>query len=263
MRKYWAVFKITWQNSVEYLMEFFAHVVLGIIILTVLIFVWTAVFKQVSNFGGYTLSSMITYLVMVRFLHFTTRGNITRLVADEIKEGKLSIYLLKPFNYLGFWFSSFWADRLFECLVRLSVLVLFIVILPQYFRFPPVFQVISFFLFLVISLLLNFLLNVLIASAAFWVTDIRLFSTTLGLSLGFLAGKVIPVDIMPGALKDLSLFLPFQYTLYFPIKIFQGRFIGGEILRGVLVSLIWLVVFFWLLLFLWKRGLKKYEAVGQ
>lgn len=79
-----------------------AHMVRGIIYLLVLIFIWKAVFRQIDSFGSYTFSSMITYLVMVKFLHFTNRGNVARLIANEIKEGRLSIYLVKPINYHEF-----------------------------------------------------------------------------------------------------------------------------------------------------------------
>ena len=212
MRKYWAVFKITWQNSLEYRINFVTHMIRGLIALVVLIFIWSAVFKQVSNFGGYTFSSMLSYLVMVRFLHFANRGNIGRLTANEIKEGRLSIYLLKPIDYIKMWFSSFWADRIFESLVRFLIIIGFLVVLPHYFSFPSASQFIFFCLFLFIALLFNFLWNIFQATFAFWVTDTRLFTTTIGLTAGFLAGGLLPIDIMPDFLRTLSLFLPFRLT---------------------------------------------------
>lgn len=263
MRKYWAVFKITWQNSLEYRVELLAHMIRGLIFLMVLIFIWRAIFSQVSNFGGYTLPSMITYLVMVRFIHFANRGNITRLVAREIKEGQLSTYLLKPISYLKFWFSSFWADRLFDALTRLLILLVFWIILPSFFAVGSWRHALLFLLFLPISLAFNFLLNIFLASFAFWVTDVRLFSTVVGLTTGFLAGELIPVDIMPGFLGSLGSFLPFQYSLYFPIKIYQGALSNWEIIRGILFALLWLGVTFLLLQYFWQKGLKRYEAIGQ
>jgi len=263
MGKYWAVFKITWQNSLEYRVEFLTHMIRGIITLVILIFIWSAIFKQTPNFGNYTFSSMLTYLVMVQFLHFATRGNIGRLTADEIKEGKLSIYLLKPISYLKMWFSSFWADRFFEFFIRFLIIFTFLFLLPNYFKLPLPGRFFLFLLFLVISLLFNFLWNIFQATFAFWVTDIHLFTTTLGLTVGFLAGELIPIDIMPNFLKTLSLFLPFQYTLYFPIKIYQGALSGGEIVRGVFVFLSWIAVLYFLMTHLWQRGLRRYEAIGQ
>jgi len=44
MKKYWAIFKVNWQNSVEYRSEFIAHLVRGLITFVVLFFVFKAVF---------------------------------------------------------------------------------------------------------------------------------------------------------------------------------------------------------------------------
>lgn len=263
MKKYWTVFRITWQNSLEYRADFFGHMIRGLIYLVVLILIWRAVFSRVINFGGYTLPAMLTYLVMAKFLHFTTRGNLTRMIAREIKEGDLSSYLIKPAGYLKIWFSSFWAERFFEALIRLSILIGFFLILPRFFQLPPPKILPPFLLTLMIALLFNFLFNVFLASFAFWITDIRLFNTVVGLTTGFLAGELIPVDIMPGILRSVALFLPFQYSLYFPIKVYQGVLPPGEIVQGILIALTWLVAFSLFLRFLWQRGLKHYEAIGQ
>lgn len=263
MKKYWAVFKITWQNSVEYRLEFLAHMIRGLIYLVVLIFIWRAIFNQVNSFGGYTLPTMITYLVMVRFLHFANRGNVARMVSREIKEGDLSTYLAKPISYLKLWFSFFWADRLFDAVFRFLLFFGFLFLLPDFFNLPSPDRLLWFILFLPISLLFNFIVNVLLASFAFWVTDIRLFSTTVGLTFGFLSGELMPIDIMPGFLRKLAAFLPFQYTLYFPVKIYQGTLSGWEMLKGFAFALVWLLIAYWLLTVFWQRGLKRYEAIGQ
>jgi ABC-2 type transport system permease protein len=263
MKKYWAIFKITWQNSLQYRVQFLVHMIRGIIFLIVLIFIWRSVFNQVENFGGYTFSSMLTYLVMIRFIHFTNRGNTGRLIADEIKNGDLSKYLLKPVNYLKFWFCSFWADRLFDALTRITVLIGFLVLMPGFFKLTSFKSALLFVLFLPLSLVFNFLLNVFLATFAFWVTDVRLFTSIVGLTTGFLAGGLIPLDILPGFLKSLSLLLPFQYTLYFPIKIYQGTLSNWEIIRGVFTSFVWLGAGFWFLNYFWQKGVRKYEAVGQ
>ena len=263
MKKYWAIFKITWQNNLEYRADFFGHMIRGLIYLVVLILIWRAVFSQVDNFGSYTFPTMLTYLVMTKFLHFTTRGNLTRLIAREIKEGDLSSYLIKPAGYLKIWFSSFWAERFFEALIRSSILFGFLLLLPRFFQLPSSRMLPLFFISLMIALLFNFLFNVFLASFAFWVTDVRLFSTAVGLTTGFLAGELIPVDIMPGILKSIAAFLPFQYLLYFPIKVYQDVLLPEEIIRGVLMAFIWLVVFALSLKFFWQRGLRHYEAIGQ
>lgn len=263
MRKYWAIFKASWQNNVEYRADFLAHMILGLISLAVTAFIFKAVFNQTVNFGGYTFSSMFTYLVMTKVLHFTTRGNTARYIADEIKEGKLSLYLIKPIDYLKNWASLFLADRFFEVSVRFSLIIVFFLFLPKYFSFPSVVTFMLFIFSLIMALFLNYLINILTASCSFWVTDIRLFSTALNLATGFFAGELVPLDIFPPVLRKVSLFLPFQYTLFFPIKIYQGALTGGEIVWGFLSAVFWIIILIGLQKYLWSKGLKNYEAIGQ
>ncbi|HUW21382.1 MAG TPA: ABC-2 family transporter protein [Candidatus Bathyarchaeia archaeon] len=263
MKKYWAIFKISWQRSLEYRAEFLAHMMRNVVYLVVLIFIWGAVFNQVESFGGYTLPSMVTYLVMVRVIHFANRGNTGRAIGEEIKNGQLSRYLVKPVSYLKYWFSLFGADRLFDGLMRLFFLVIALIVVPYVFEITSVKTVLLFLLFLPFSLALNFLVNIFMASFSFWVTDIRLFETVVSLTIGFFAGELMPLDILPGFLKQAALFLPFQYVLYFPVKIYQGTLSNWEMTRGFLLVFFWLLLGYWVLKRFWQKGLKRYEAVGQ
>lgn len=263
MRKYWAVFKISWQNAVEYRMEFIGHIMLGLISLLVMYFIWSAVFKKREYFGGYTFSSMMTYMILVRFFHFTKRTNVGRQIAQEIKEGRLSVYLIKPVNYLKWWLAAFLADRIFEAILRILMLLVFVILFPKVFVFPGSLRFFYVLVFLIISLLMNFIFNLLVAALAFFVTDIRLFHSSVFLAVDFLAGGVIPIDIMPRFISTLGSFLPFQFTVFFPAKIYQGGFNLLEIFQGISVCLVWAFLLSCVLKILWQKGLKRYEAVGQ
>ncbi|MBI4359121.1 MAG: ABC-2 family transporter protein [Candidatus Nealsonbacteria bacterium] len=263
MKKYWTVFKTEFQKSSEYRLEFFGHMIMGLFTFAVMVFVFRAIFQGNPEIAGYTFSSVFTYLVMTKFLHPAIRWNVARLLADEIKEGRLSAYLLKPFGVLRYWFSLFWADRLVDILIRLSLIVAFLVLLPRYFSFPGFGTTLSFGLSLVLALFLNFTFNILLSLFAFWVTDIRLFSTAIDLAVGFFAGALVPLDFLPGILKPASFFLPFQYLLYFPIRVFQGAVGPEQTWVGMLISLGWLVALLILLDYFWRKGIKHYEAIGQ
>lgn len=263
MRKYFGIFKLSWQNSLEYRFEFFAHMALGLVQFVVLFFIWKAIFKQTSNFSGYTFVSMISYLVMVQFLHFINRQNTARQIAEEIKNGDISIFLLKPMSYLKYWFFSFLASRFFEFLVRLLIIFVFLAVYFPVFQTLTLERISIFVLFLGISLFFNFLLNCFFASLAFWITDVRMFSSVIGLSVGFFSGELMPLDILPGVFKTISQLLPFQYMLFFPIKIFLGGLSTRQIFSGMTIAIFWTIGLFFFLRYFWAKGLKKYEAIGQ
>lgn len=263
MKKYFAIFKVNWQKSFEYRADFIGHLGMGIITFVVMYFIWTSVFKNVTIFSGYTFSSMMTYVMMTKFLHFVQRGNIGREISNEIREGRVSVYLLKPVNYVKWWFSIFLADRSFEFFIRLGMIVVVFLILPNVVIFFGIGRFLLFLSFLIISLIINFLLNFLIASLTFWVVDSRFIRSAIMMLIDFLAGTLVPLDVMPRFLKNLGLALPFQFVTYFPIKIYQGSFNVNQIFQGLLLAAVWAFSLFLLLNFVWRKGLRTYEAIGQ
>lgn len=262
MKKYFSIFKIGWQKVIEYRSHMIGHVILGVISFFAMFFIWGAVFKDRQFFGVYTFSSMMSYVLMVRFLHFANRGNIGREIGLEIKNGSLSVYLLKPISYLKWWFFVFLSERIYEILLRGGMVFVFIVFFQKLLAFPGLSRLLLFICFLPISLLINYLINVFIAAVGFWTTDVRLFRSTIMMVIEFLGGMVVPIDLMPGFLGKICRFLPFQFTGYFPIKIYQG--IESKIvIGGFLTSTAWVIIITILLRLLWRKGLKKYEAIGQ
>lgn len=257
------VFKTNLEKSFEYRFDFLGHMGVGIIVFAVMYFIWSAVFRERSVFNGYTFSSMMTYVLLTCFLHFVMRGNTGRQIGGEIKEGKLSIYLLKPVNYLSWWFFVFLADRSFEFFIRALMLVAFFLLLPKIIIFSGFSRLLFFFLAILAALIINFFINVLIALTTFWITDVGIFRSAIMMSIDFLAGAVVPIDVMPDALRRISSFLPFQFVAFFPIQVFQGTYDNGRLFPTMLLMLFWILFFLFAAGIVWKKGIKRYEAIGQ
>jgi ABC-2 type transport system permease protein len=97
---------------------------------------------------------------------------------------------------------------------------------------------------------------------AFWTTRVySLSELTLGMYLVF-SGQFVPLQLMPGLVQTIALYMPFQLFIYFPIQLVLGNLSRVEIYRGFLMAGIWLVVmsivFFWI----WREGVKRFSAVG-
>lgn len=264
MRKYWAVAKTAWQNIAEYRANLVGHAIAHLLTLFCLIYLWRAIFVGRLFFGSYSLGAIISYFIMTKFLHFANRGDTSRRIADEIKQGDLSLYLLKPWSYLKCCFAVTIAERLFQAIVDLAIVSLFLILIPQYFSFSlGRFNSFPFLVSVGLALIINFFLNMLVAETAFWITDIRLFSTSFFLIINALAGLLIPLDLFPPPLNKVSMFLPFSYLLYFPIKIYQGSFSQGEIQNRILLGFVWAWLLTYVVKFIWRKGLRRYEAVGR
>src|SRR5258708_3666137 len=126
--KYIKVFDIGLQNTFVYRWNFLLRSVFGIVPLIGTVFLWQAIFH--SNHGteinGYDYSSMIFYFMLTVFLeNLITPTEDEWQIAAEIRDGKISAYLTKPLNYLGYRLVLFLSYRLlYIAVVLLPILVL-------------------------------------------------------------------------------------------------------------------------------------------
>jgi len=50
---------------------------------------------------------------------------------------------------------------------------------------------------------------------------------------------------------------------YFPAQIYLGKMSPQDLVSGFFLLLLWIIFFYFLVSLVWKKGLKKYEAVGN
>jgi ABC-2 type transport system permease protein len=228
-------------------------------------FLWSGIFLSSSQVFGYTQEQMFTYVFMLLavssiILSAPSADNI----GTEIANGDLSNYLVRPVNYLKFWFSRDLSSKLlnlFFASIELSFLWLF---LRPIIQLPNLYNFLGFIIICVISLILYFFVNVTIRFASFWMPE-----NTWGMAfltfvlIETLGGGIFPLDVLPKSLNIILQFTPFPYLLYFPIAIFIGKVTGIEIIRVLIQSILWLLVMYLVMKFVWKKGLFAYSSVGR
>jgi ABC-2 type transport system permease protein len=115
---------------------------------------------------------------------------------------------------------------------------------------------------MVLSWLVNFLVQALFATFSFWVdkTD-ALFGVWFGV-WSLLSGYLAPLAVFPEWLQPLLVLLPFRGMLGLPVEILGG-FIGPvAALPEVGVQLAWVGLLTALVAFTWSRGIARYGAYG-
>jgi ABC-2 type transport system permease protein len=109
---------------------------------------------------------------------------------------------------------------------------------------------------------ISFLMGAAITCVAFWTT--RVYSLTefyYGMTVLF-AGQFIPLELMPGPIRQVAQYLPFQLLKYFPIQVILGRLTTESIVRNYILGMLWFFGALALFLFIWRRGIKQFSAVG-
>jgi ABC-2 type transport system permease protein len=96
----------------------------------------------------------------------------------------------------------------------------------------------------------------------FWTTRVSaIFELYFGLEL-ILSGRLVPLTLMPQWVQDLSNYLPFKWTFYFPIEALVGSLTPQELWMGVGTQIFWITIGAVLLSFVWRAAIKQFSAVG-
>jgi ABC-2 type transport system permease protein len=265
LRKYFWVANTGLQNLMVYRVNFLFRSLFGLIPLTATITLWRAIYSgQSEAVAGYTLSSMISYYLVVTIVDaLTAVSEDDWQIAEDIREGRISQFLLKPIDYLSYRLTLFWAGRLIYTLMAAAPVTLFIFVLREYFVFPsdPL-TYLWFFLSLVLTGLLQFFISYTMALLAFWVLEVSTFIFMLFAFEYIAGGHMFPLDILPPFMAKILFFTPFPYQMFFPVSVYLERIAGDNLYRGLLIQAAWVVAAFLLARFAWNRGIRKYSAVG-
>jgi ABC-2 type transport system permease protein len=261
MKKYLTLFRINWQNSLQYRASTVIYIVGYSLYISVILYLWMSVYQAGNKMGNYTLTDLLTYYLLQLIVNILILSYISWELIDQIREGFFSNFLIKPLNLLVYWFTVNLSGKLLEAIYLSIVGVLLYSFLKDYFWLPHHFS--TFFYFgasLFLAMTLAFLMDFCIALIAFWLIQVRVFKFMLLYLVFFFSGAVLPLDLFPAWLQKGVYLLPFQYLAFVPIRIFLEK---EENLSTVFtIELFWLLFFFLLATWMLSRGVKRYEAVG-
>ncbi|WDT74393.1 MAG: ABC-2 family transporter protein [Candidatus Manganitrophus sp.] len=262
MRKYWTVFWVNWQNALQYRGPTFISVLGNILRIGVLLYLWNAIYQSEGRLGDYSLPDLITYYLLQLIISSAVLSYASWEIVDQIREGTFSSFLIRPVNYLHYWFTLNLSWKVFEGLMVAVGVGLLSFILIDYISIPSrPSTYLFFFLSLLLGMVLAFEFDFAIALLAFWLVQANAFKYMLQYIVFFFAGALLPLDLFPKAIEEIANVLPFRYLAFFPSQIFLEK--EAHPVAGLIGALAWSVGLYLFLRFVLNRGIKRYEAVGH
>ncbi|HUI46415.1 MAG TPA: ABC-2 family transporter protein [Nitrospirota bacterium] len=263
MRKYWVIFKISWQKELEYRFNFFLGRLRNIIVMLLLYYVWYTVTKKSGKFAGYSQIELITYVFGINILRAIIFGAQSKQVASDINDGSFSAYLIMPINHFTRTFSAEFAQRSLSLVTALAEVILFSSFLKVNLIFQRDAAILALFsLSIALASVLYFLFSYAMSLLAFWSREAMGPRFLFDWFLEFASGAYFPIDILSPALASIFGILPFASIMYLPMQIYLGRTGVRGAWQGIALQSVWIVVFFPMVLWVWRRGLNKYTGEG-
>lgn len=264
--QYSKAFSLGVQNTLVYRWNFLIRALFGLIPVGAALYLWAALYQ--ANGGqevsGYSFQLMVTYFIVT-----LVAENLVVPVEDEwqiaadIREGRLSAFLLRPIDYPTFRLMLFPSARLVYTAVAAPPIALLVAAVWKHLVFPG--DLLPWVLgtySLLLAGLLQFFLGFMLATLAFWLLEISTVVFIVYSIEYFFSGRLFPLDLMPPLFRAASFWLPFQYEMYFPVAILIGRIRGPELWQGLAVQTAWVLIAWLLSRWIWARGLRHYQASG-
>lgn len=267
MRKYWSIFKISFEQEFVYRLNFILWRVRNVFQILLTYFLWSTVFANPqTQIFGYDRAKILTYvfgIMIVRALVLSARAMD---VSSDIAQGDLSNYLLRPISYFKYWFTRDISSKALNLIfAAVEFLALFIILEPPFFFQTNPIALFAFLVSIILAILIYFFLLFLISSIPFWAPEIGWGSHFLVtvVIIEALSGSLFPINILPGGLQSVALATPFPYLIYFPVEVYLGNISGSALLGGLMVAAAWCGVLWFTMNFVWQKGLKVYQAFGR
>lgn len=214
-----------------------------------------------TSYTGQTYAQLIAYFLAangVRELIDAQYGKFGSVMIDDIKDGKISAYLLQPTRTVYFMFAKHMGTRGVTMAFALVYLVVGVVLAP-----PKSWLACALFLVVIVSAVFICLAQcTMVGCFAFWMTDAKGMKNVVNHFSKVFSGAMIPLTFFPDAFKVPVMLSPFASYAYLPATLLQAGEIDQFLLLQVAASLLWAVFLLYLSRMIWRKGVRHYEAIG-
>ncbi len=224
--------------------------------------VWSTVSRSSGgSIGGYAPRDFAAYYIILMLVNQTTFTWVMYEFEYRIRQGTFSATLLHPVHPIHTDIAVNLSSKLVNLPFVVAAAVGLTILFHPAFRLAP-WTIAAFFPALILAFLVRFLVDWIVALAAFWTTRVAAINQIQFMAVLFFSGQIAPLTVLPRPLQAVATILPFRWTVGFPVELVLGRLTPIQVLAGFGIQAAWLLAAATLLKFAWRASLRNYSAVG-
>jgi ABC-2 type transport system permease protein len=263
MKRFWRIYRALLRREMHLVIAYRAQMTIWLltgVLPLVMLSAWLTLGAG-GPVGSFTPTDFIAYYLAAIFVRQMTGVWIVWDLDYQIRQGEFSTLLLRPLDPIHEFAARGMGSKWLRFLILAPVLGAAMLATGVRYSIDPL-GLLAFLLAMIGAWMLSFLIQYINGLLAFWITQaIAVFDLWFGLWT-LLSGYLIPLELMPAALRQVAYWLPFRCQLAVPLEILMGRLRGGEIWLNLALQAFWIIVMYGLCRLLWRRGIKKYSAAG-
>ncbi len=237
------------------------HFFVQIIRLVIFVAFWTAVYANTDTVAGLDLQQTLNYIILAQLFFPAVSDSSIYYFGDLLTRGQMGIELLRPVDFQVATYTRTMAFILLALIIQIPLAIIGWFLF--HFQLPSDIRVwIAFFITLILGTGLLFFFDWILSCIAFYSTEIWGLSVLRFGIATFFSGSLIPLDMMPDWLQNLSTALPFAQALYVPVSLLSGITPLSNMPRIWLSQIVYLIILAFLSRLVFRVSIRKITIQG-
>jgi ABC-2 type transport system permease protein len=255
-----AALKNGFQDATAYRIEFLFEILGSAFVPAAIQWVlWYALFKVggATQIAGMGYQDMVHYTLVSLLFSQVRGGDHDFELAEMIRSGQLSNYLLRPVGVVEFVYIRGVAPRLFIAAFCLVLGIIF----GMFIGLSPLRMVASMFLAL-IGNIIHYQIGAVIATTSFLWEEAYSMLMVKNMIVNLLSGELIPLNMFPPSMQWIWKSTPFYLYVFGPTQYALGRWTDAEFVQQLGIACIWMLGAWVMIKITWGLGMKRYLSLG-
>jgi ABC-2 type transport system permease protein len=263
MKKYLEIFRVNLYIYFVYRLSFVLWRVRNVLNFIVIYFLWSSVYDFHRTLFAYSREEMLTYILIISVMNAVIMSTRTTDVAQDIANGSIMNYLLKPFSIFSFVITKELVDKVVNGLFAILEITLFIILINPEILIQTKLSIYPSLLYAIfIGGVISFFISLALSFVVFWTAETWAPRFIYFILVSLLAGTSFPLDILPEKLYSLLLLTPFPYLMFLPVKIYVNG-VTSQTATLLTIGTIWAIALYFFVQLLWKKGIKEFSFYGK
>ncbi|MCG7409140.1 ABC-2 family transporter protein [Paenibacillus sp. ACRRX] len=252
MKSYIRIFHKTISTSFVYRSNLYMPMLAYFVFVFLQYSLWSAVFA-LNEPKGTTISQMMTYIFIGMMIRFLTTASASDQLSQEIREGKIELMLIRPYNLFLFFFAKQLARIVVDFISKgLPLLFISLLFLSPFIQIPYNLSNWLYFGFCCMNaVLIAFCMDYIIGLMAFWIIEtwqLRFLIQDIG---NVFSGVFIPLWFFSDTFLWIANLLPYPYLYFYPINVLLGNVDHASFLSLTLIGLSWSIGLVGVIMLMW------------
>lgn len=256
----WAALKNGFQEATAYRWEFLIEVLTEALVpVMTQIVLWYALFHMsgATQIGGLSYQDLITYSIFSLLFSQVRGGNLDFELAELIRTGSLSNYLLRPVGLIEFIWLRGSSSKFF-----LAGLGLAVGLVTCIFTGHSAGRMVGAMFLALLGNILHYQLSAGLAAVAFYWEESHSVLMVKNLLVSLLSGELIHLGIVPKEWKWVWESLPFHLFVFGPVQYATGQWSHEVFIQKVLFAGAWIIAGALMVRAAWSAGIGRYQSLG-